>query len=58
MSSSALLLEPPNKLSRMVLEPERWLSRSKVLAAKPDDLSSLPETHTVEEEDGLLQVAL
>lgn len=42
----------------MVLEPERWLSRSKVLAAKPDDLSSLPETHTVEEEDGLLQVAL
>lgn len=29
----------------------------KVLTAKPEDQSSIPETHMIERENGLLQVA-
>ena len=41
-----------NKCSRA----SEMVQQVKVLAAKPDDLSSIPGTHTVERENGLLKV--
>lgn len=40
------------KIKTTLYEAGEW---EKVLAAKPDDLNSIPKTHLVEEEDCLLQ---